>query len=299
MTTILLAIPKKKHRGFSLIELMISLAIGLVLMVFVTSLFFSSHFSARLNDDNARIQEDGYIAMNMIGRNLMQAGYGNMRTTTATDFSGIGFKACQRGFKLPLTDDFQCNTTAKQPEFIVSYMVNTEIGRWNSSNYWDQTSADCNGALPGYTDLPEPTSVAVINRYFTKTVHGETSLFCEGNGKIVNAQEPAQSMLSNVDKMILTYGVDTKGVYSPSTFFSNADDVEALPISGSNKTNWDQVISVKVCIALHSDNEVTSTPQSYRDCDNTTRIAPNKKLHTTLTRTFALRNHVQPTLLDQ
>lgn len=298
MTNVLLT----DHRGFSLIELMISLAIGLVLMIFVTSLFFSSQFSARLNDDNARIQEDGYVAMNMIGRNLMQAGYGNMRTSTTTDFSGIGFKACQQGFKMPLTADFQCNTHPQELEFIVSYMVETVHGRgWNGAitNIWDQSSADCNGTPPGYNALPEPTSVAVINRYFTKTIDGETSLFCQGNGKIINAQDAAQSMLGNIDKLMLTYGVDTNGIYAPSTFFNNANDVDALPISRSNKINWDQIISVKVCIALHSDNAVTSAPQTYRDCDNTTRIAPNKKLHTTLTRTFTLRNHAQPTLLDQ
>ena len=280
-----------KECGFSLIELMISLVIGLVLMVFVTSLFLSSQYSARLNDDNAQVQEEGHIAMHRIGNDIMQAGYGKMRTTLTTSFAGIGFKACQTGFELPLTADFKCDKNAEQPGFIVSYMLEPN----QISDDYYSNRVDCNGNTYNY-GLGRPPPV-VINRYFTKKIGNKTSLFCEGNG-ISSASNPKLNpLLHNVDKLMLTYGVDTKGNYTPSTFLDKADDVERLPLSSANKTNWDQVINVKICVELHSDNFVAAgTPQIYEKCDGTMRVAAtDKKLHTTLTRTFTLRNRALPT----
>ena len=95
--------------GLTLVELMISIVIGLVLVLFVTTLFINSKSSFRLNDDNARLQEDAAYAMTLIGRNLMQAGFGNVVTSTTTDFvnpdgtPAQGLKGCDNGFKSPVT----------------------------------------------------------------------------------------------------------------------------------------------------------------------------------------------------
>jgi len=77
------------QQGFTLVELMVSVVISLVLVLFVSSLFISSKGSYRINDDNARLQEDGRYAMALIGRNLMQAGFGNPVTRTTTDFVDV------------------------------------------------------------------------------------------------------------------------------------------------------------------------------------------------------------------
>lgn len=286
-----------KHRGFSLIELMISITIGLVLMIFVTNLFFSSFFSARLNDDNAWIQEDAHVAMTMMGRSLMQAGYGNMLTAVTTDFTGTGFKACQNGFRIPLTADFQCKKSGST-EFIVSYMVSSEKDERTGRHIWGKSGEDCNAALPSNGALAGPASTAVVNRYFTQNSDGANALFCEGNGKPEGGQKAAQAMLNNVDKMSLVYGVDTNGKYAPSAFFNNANDVDALPLSPLKKKNWDQVINVRLCLELHSDNQVISAPQLHFDCAGNYRKPSDKKLHPILARTFTLRNHAQPTLAD-
>lgn len=131
-------------------------------MVFVTSLFLSSQYSARLNDDNAQVQEEGHIAMHRIGNDIMQAGYGKMRTTLTTSFAGIGFKACQTGFELPLTADFKCDKNGEQPGFIVSYMLEPN----QISDDYYSNRVDCNGNTYNY-GLGRPPPV-VINRYFTK-----------------------------------------------------------------------------------------------------------------------------------
>ena len=69
--------PHKKPRqtGFSLIELMVSITIGLFLLAGATSLLVTSKGNYQVNDDLARIQENARIAMEYLSRDLRMAGY--------------------------------------------------------------------------------------------------------------------------------------------------------------------------------------------------------------------------------
>lgn len=269
--------------GFTLIELMVSIVIGMILIVFISSLYLNSKSSFRLNDDNARLQEDGNFALSLIGRNLMQAGYGAMRTVSTTSFTGKGITACDNGFTDPLasTADFTCAGTAAEPAFSVSYSVDA----YDSTNSpVSGIGTDCNGNNAGGT---------AVNRFFIATKSGETSssLFCNGNGSATS-----QPILNNVDHMVLTYGVDTTGAYAASQFLSAASSVAALPFNPANKGAWDQLVSVTVCLEVHSTNNVANGGQTYVNCAGTSTTASDNKLHATLTRTFTLRNRAAPSL---
>lgn len=64
-----------QQRGFSLIELMLALAIGTVLSFGVCNLFLHSTLSARQDAQMARLQENGRYALRYLGRELGMAGY--------------------------------------------------------------------------------------------------------------------------------------------------------------------------------------------------------------------------------
>lgn len=70
------------QRGVSLIELMISLTIGLALTVGLTILLSTSSSSFKQQDDFARLQENGVAALRYIGDDLRQAGFYGMGTTS-------------------------------------------------------------------------------------------------------------------------------------------------------------------------------------------------------------------------
>src|SRR5687768_7763257 len=65
----------KIQRGFTLIELMISMALGLVLLLVIGTVFVSSRQTFREQEDNARIQESGRFALEILGRSIKQAGH--------------------------------------------------------------------------------------------------------------------------------------------------------------------------------------------------------------------------------
>ncbi|MFZ1546430.1 MAG: prepilin-type N-terminal cleavage/methylation domain-containing protein, partial [Candidatus Nitrotoga sp.] len=60
--------------GFSLVEFMIAITIGLVVLLAVGSIYIGSQKTYRVQEDNARIQESGRYALEVIGRSIRQAG---------------------------------------------------------------------------------------------------------------------------------------------------------------------------------------------------------------------------------
>lgn len=64
-----------RQRGLTLVELMISLTLGLLITLAIGYLYTGSRQTYRVNDNVARMQENGRYAMEMIGRDLRMAGY--------------------------------------------------------------------------------------------------------------------------------------------------------------------------------------------------------------------------------
>lgn len=63
-----------QQRGFTLVELMISLVLGLLLILGVISVYVTNQQAARTNEGLARLQEGGRIAFELMSRELRQAG---------------------------------------------------------------------------------------------------------------------------------------------------------------------------------------------------------------------------------
>lgn len=66
-----------KQTGMSLIEVMVSLTIGLIILAALGYFFLSSTQINRTTDDVSRLQESGRNALELMGRSIRQAGYRN------------------------------------------------------------------------------------------------------------------------------------------------------------------------------------------------------------------------------
>ncbi|QPK64184.1 PilW family protein [Methylomonas sp. LL1] len=64
----------RKNSGFSLVELMIALLLGLFLIGGVISVFLSNRVAYRQNENLARIQENARYAFEVMGRDIREAG---------------------------------------------------------------------------------------------------------------------------------------------------------------------------------------------------------------------------------
>jgi len=63
-----------RARGVSLVEIMVSLALGLVLVTGVLSLYRSTHLTFRNHESLARLQENGRFALELMTREIREAG---------------------------------------------------------------------------------------------------------------------------------------------------------------------------------------------------------------------------------
>ena len=67
--------PLPSERGFSLIEMMISITIGLVIVAALVSVLISNSQSAKINDRTSELQSNGRYALDHLKRELRHAGY--------------------------------------------------------------------------------------------------------------------------------------------------------------------------------------------------------------------------------
>jgi type IV pilus assembly protein PilW len=65
----------RAQRGVTLVELMVAITIGLILVAAVGTIFLGSRNTYRVQDDNSRLQESGRTAIDILGRNIREAGF--------------------------------------------------------------------------------------------------------------------------------------------------------------------------------------------------------------------------------
>lgn len=66
---------RSRQSGFSVVEVMVALVIGLIITVAVAQIFSSSHSTAQLDEGLARLQENGRFATDFLTNEIRQAGY--------------------------------------------------------------------------------------------------------------------------------------------------------------------------------------------------------------------------------
>ena len=74
-----------KRKGFTLIELMVSIVISSIIILGVVSLYSSSRKGQKTNESLARIQENLRFAANMISKDTRMAGYAGCRSSSVTN----------------------------------------------------------------------------------------------------------------------------------------------------------------------------------------------------------------------
>jgi type IV pilus assembly protein PilW len=118
------------QRGFSMVELMVAMVLGLILLGGVISIFQSSKVTYNTNEKTARLQENGRVALDFLTHDLRSAGY-------------LG--------------------CAKVPQWFVSTLNGQTTFLWNYSTplqgYESNGSGTWAPALPGGTDALNPAPV--------------------------------------------------------------------------------------------------------------------------------------------
>jgi type IV pilus assembly protein PilW len=234
---------------------MISMTICLVLLLAMGSVFTSSRQVSRVQEDNARIQESGRFALEILGRSIKQAGHAEIPFTgLKVGFSGTAIKG---------TD----GASGAADTLTVQY---------------DGATGDRDCEV-GVVSIAAPVDTIIQNHFNLDAANAQ--LQCKG---IIGAPSAAPGtgavghpLLENIEDFQVLYGIDTTGDQSVNQYVS-------LP------ADWNQVITTRVCVLIRSDQiNIVPAGSTYLNCKGAAVDVPaDKRLRRAFTETFNLRNRV-------
>jgi type IV pilus assembly protein PilW len=294
-----------RQRGFTLIELMVSLVIGFAVVGALLAAYMASFRSSAHNDAMVQVTEDATLALNVIREQVAMAGYSTMvevdnaaqvmkghaaitdqyifgcATADFTDFHGIALAACG-------TADPKKSDTLE-----VVYEATTAAGG-GSNSILDSAGVplDCIGnaldkvAAAGSEKEFYPNDA----KFYVKTdASGNSRLYCEG------PKGSGAPLVDNVDRLSIKYGLDlTGGVKQTTRQITNYAEAPA----GLTNANWKRIVSVSICVVVRSASPVMDTSSAtakngldtYIDCDGNTAHSNDGRLRRSFATTVRLQN---------
>jgi type IV pilus assembly protein PilW len=311
------------QRGVTLVEIMVSLVIGLVISLAAAAMYLAVSENSRSMKSNADINETGKLALDTIGREIQKAGFypAQFSSTAAINFHGGFFNAKSATNAMFNAGLFGCDGAAYDPStkacgatvvgapdtLVINYFSTPEFG--TASLYGNAN--DCN-RQPVSNDTDNAAAVTakkpllVSNRFgltaastyvdANKNSITTRSLGCHGNGSDTAAA--AQPQFNGVSEMSVRYGL-----YSSSTNQTPADFLTAAQVTTKGTLGdvlaWNRVTAVKVCFVVHSlensrQEDKAGSVKTYLNCQgvDTTPPTGNRYFYKRFERVFAVRNNL-------
>lgn len=162
----------KKQAGFTLIELMISIGLGLIIVASALMLFLSGQRNVAVQKSAADLQDDQNFGLNYIAKNIRQANLNSPSASlsSTSNLSGIVFSSANISDKVTLDANFAT-------KFVTANLGASNMQIKNGINYTDAVNDqlviqykpvetggyDCSGRLIDRTDI------YILERYFIRT----------------------------------------------------------------------------------------------------------------------------------
>ncbi len=297
------------QRGRTLLELLIAIAIGLVILLALGTVYLATTSTNRQSTSVSRMSEDAAVAFNLMGSGLRMAGYSAPRAlvlpggamfggvkVVAPDrnFVGAAVRGCDHGFVdgTVAFESLACGTDTALPAAVAirfegdafNTVPITVSGTVHPSDCLNNAVTD---ALATASAIDPARKYRLIDSRFTaqvSTTSGTPELFCGGNG----GGFTPQPLMQFIDSVQLRYGVAADGTSRDVTHYATAAEVDALP--GSTDDRWARVVNIKLCMVMRSQARDQAGAGNYIDCDGTSTASADGFARRAFTSFYALRN---------
>ncbi len=321
-----------KQKGLTLIELMISMVIGLILLTGVLQIAITNNDSYRMHEALSRVQESGRFAMDLLSRDVRMAdfwgcarGIGNV--TNNLNPVGAGYVNYTYASGLSGTDGTPDTITLSGA---FGSGINVETPYMNNSSSMIHVPAnngleqfdiillsDClqgdifeiTGSNPsGSGSVVHNTGVVAIgpgnyNPSATCASGHCLSKTYDGEAQIYKVQSVTYSTsVSAFSEPVLTRSVNGGAAMEVVTGVENmqftygedttGDGVVDIYRTATNVVDWDEVINVKVSILLRSPDPVINMSQTYQ-YEGVTYTVSDRRLRRVFTSIITLRNRTK------
>lgn len=297
----------KKQVGFTLIELMISIGLGLIIVASALLLFLSGQRNVAVQKSAADLQDDQNFGLNYIAKNIRQANLNSPSASlsSTSNLSGIVFSSANISDKVTLDANFAT-------KFVTANLGASNMQIKNGTSYADAVNDqlviqykpietggyDCSGRLIDRTDI------YILERYFIRT---------DANGGGADAERSALACASSRYAAGLTAATalestSTSGLYGGGEIIMKRVDLFRVRFLVDGKrymtvaqynasTAKPRILAVQLGIIARapdkSGERSTSTTQEFTLLGQTFTQKtdfPNRYLRVPIMQTVALRN---------
>jgi type IV pilus assembly protein PilW len=226
---------RRRQWGFSLVELMVALALGLAVSALVARIWANNRASFRSQDNNARLLENGRFALQLLERELRLAGYKGLNQESAPSSQLFG-----NGMQVALTgsNDNQSSVNSVTSDTLAVAFYGSGTGASG-----DGTVTNCFGtAIPGATQVQDQFWVQV------DTATSLPALYCQSTlTTATTASVTSGPAVYSVETLQVQYGEETDGLGSGTpnryvhagsvTSFDNVTEIRlSLLVRGEDRT---------------------------------------------------------------
>lgn len=267
-----------KLRGVTLIELMISLAIGLVVVGAVLISFVGSGRAGRYQAALGQMNQDAQVGLNLLAREIQMAGYVSPGKNLGTSgiFGCDGASGPVPPFTIPASAGavFCGAWTAPSVsalEVVYEADLKTTVPKRRSGIDYP---TDCLG-----DELPLTAAIYIArNRFYVKpSSSGRNELHCASN--TTNTPQP---LVENVEDMQLWYGIAAAATPETVVRYAKAGKDASTPdtVNAVGATEWNNVNSVRICLLMRSAEPILTAedPHNYFGCDSVQKTSPDNVL---------------------
>ncbi len=322
----------RQQAGRTLLELMISITIGIVVIGAAMAIYAGTSSSSKVSETEARLNENATITLGLLQQQIRLAGYSAImgppnfpvtqrKNLDSTGSSGV--RGCTGGMATTNTtafNDITCNNGTATHSLAVRYEADT-------SNTIPVTSGgvllptNCVGENITASTLSSATATTTIagtltvpryaladNRYYiqtTGTPSGGPELYCVGaistntTTGIVTFGTP-QPIMEGVERMDLSFGVSTSTTGTITAAYMTAEAIDTQ-FAAETTDRWKRVLTVRVCLQLRntassdlsSRSAISGDTSKYYDCNNAQQNSTDGYLRRTYTSTILLKNRLQ------
>ena len=284
--------------GFTLIEMMVALAIGLAVVGALIAAYLASFASGRHTDATVQITEDAALALNVMRQQVAQAGFSQPHGAGGGGLVLHAFPAivgCAAAnfadLKVAILAPDNCKPgdpdAAASDSLEVAYEGSVLPGKASNGILGGSGGAqplDCLGNSFAKTHDDATGDDYWLND--SKFYVADGSLYCHGPGNAAGA-----ALVQNVEALQVTYGMAAAPAGSPGA--GQIIYYDRAPRPGSPL--WANVVSVNLCVQVRSASKVldknsTATLGGWIDCRNAQRTAADGYIRRTFTTTIVLQN---------
>lgn len=254
---------RTREAGFTMIEMMIAMTLGLLLVVVIGQVFVTSKESFRTTEDLSRLQENARFAASQLSRVVRMAGY----MTNPLDTPAVVFPVATSQQAIVGTD----GGASVADQVTVRY-------QGSGAGTADGTVLDCQG------NAIRAGEMAVARFYLAPGANGANALFCDNTGTVGPSIVAAQvELASDVENIQILYGEDTDLDGTANRY---------LPAGAGGVADFDNVVSVRVALLVRSQGQVAASvnTNTYDLLGTVVDPVDDRRLRRVYISTITLRN---------